>query len=328
MTRLLRLELTRLRWRRAVVVLLVGCALVAVVIFAGTAWSTRPVSAEELRQAQVQVDRDLEQGPYQREIRRCEKDPGQYGVPRAELCRQRVGPQVDWYVSRNQLGLREAVRGPGLGVITLLMGLLMLVGTTFAGADWNSGSMSNQLLFEPRRLRVWLAKAGAVLLLALTTSALLLAGFWGAMALLARSRGIDVRPDVPELIAASSGRAVLVIAAAAVGAYAITMLVRSTVFTLGAMFAVVVGATLLLALVGVSEAWFPNKNLGAVIWNGTSYYVEPPPGCFTPSGRPAEGLDCDSMRRLGLWTGVRNLGVLLGAAVALSMWSFRRRDVP
>jgi hypothetical protein len=239
-----------------------------------------------------------------------------------------MGPQVEWYVSRSELRPREALRGPGLGVITILMGLLMLVGTTFAGADWNSGSMSNQLLFEPRRSRVWLAKAGAVLVLALTTSAVLLATFWGGVALLVRSRGIDVRPEIPELIAASSGRAVLVIGAAAVGAYAVTMLVRSTVFTLGALFAVVVGATLLLALVGVSEAWFPNKNLGAVIWNGTSYYLDPPDACFRGNGIPPRGIDCSGTARLDLWTAVRNLGALLAGAAALSVWSFRRRDVP
>ena len=39
---------------------------------------------------------------------------------------------------------------------------MLLLGTTFAGHDWNTGSMSNQLLFEPRRERVWLAKALAV----------------------------------------------------------------------------------------------------------------------------------------------------------------------
>jgi hypothetical protein len=106
------------------------------------------------------------------------------------------------------------------------------------------------------------------------------------------------------------------------------MLVRSTVFTLGAMFAVVVGAGVLLAVIGVSEAWFPNKSLGAVIWNGTTYYVEPPDACFQGNGRPPTDLDCSGTARLGLWTGVRNLGVLLAAAVALSLWSFRRRDVP
>ena len=328
MMRLLALELTRLRWRRAVVVLLAGCALVTVVILAGTAWTTRPISDVELSYAQDQVERDRESGQFQREIRRCEKAPDNYGVPEAALCRERVGPQVDWYVSRSELRPREALRGPGLGVITILMGLLMLVGTTFAGADWNSGSMSNQLLFEPRRSRVWLAKAGAVLALALTTSAVLLATFWGGVALLVRSRGIDVPPEIPELIAASSGRAVLVIGAAAVGAYAVTMLVRSTVFTLGAMFAVVVGATLLLALVGVSEAWFPNKNLGAVIWNGTTYYLDPPDACFQGNGLPPRGLDCSGTARLDLWTAVRNLGVVLAGAAALSVWSFRRRDVP
>lgn len=328
MMRLLALELTRLRWRRAVVVLLAGCALVTIVIFAGTAWTTRPVSDAELREAQTQVDRELERPAFQRQVQRCEKHPARYGVRDADRCLASMGPRVEWYVSRPELQLREALRGPGLGVITILMGLLMLVGTTFAGADWNSGSMSNQLLFEPRRSRVWLAKAGAVLALALTTSAVLLAAFWGGVALLARSRGIEAQPGVPELIVGSSGRAVLLIGAAAVGAYAVTMLVRSTVFTLGAMFAVVVGATVLLALVGISEAWFPNKNLGAVLWNGTTYYLDPPDACFQGNGRPPPGLDCSGTARLDLWTGVRNLSVLLVAAVALSVWSFRRRDVP
>lgn len=328
MIRLLALELTRLRWRRAVIVLLAGAALVTIVVFAGTAWTTRPVSDAELREAQAQVDRELESPAFQRQVQRCEKHPDRYGVRNADRCVTTMAPRAEWFVSRPELRLRDAMRGPGLGVITILMGLLMLVGTTFAGADWTSGSMSNQLLFEPRRSRVWLAKAGAVLALALTTSALLLAAFWGSVALLARSRGIDAPPELPELILGSSGRAVLVIGAAAVGAYAVTMLVRSTVFTLGAMFAVVVGATVVLALVGVSEAWFPNKNLGAVIWNGTTYYVEPPAACFQGPGRPPRDLDCSGTARLDLWTGVRNLGVLLAAAVVLSTWSFRRRDVP
>ena len=328
MMRLLAVELTRLRWRRAVVVLLAGCALVTVVVLAGTAWSTRPISDTELRYAQEQVERELERPGLQRQIQRCEKHPDRYGVRDAAGCRASMGPQVEWYLSRSELRIGETLRGPGLGVITILMGLLMLVGTTFAGADWSSGSMSNQLLFEPRRARVWLAKAGAVLALALTTAAALLAAFWGGVALLVRSRGIAVPPDLPELVAASSGRAVLVIGAAAVGAYAVTMLVRSTVFTLGAMFAVVVGATVLLALLGVSEAWFPNKNLGAVIWNGTTYHLEPPDACFQRAGRPPQGLDCSGTARLDLWTGVRNLGVLLAAAAAFSVWSFRRRDVP
>jgi hypothetical protein len=286
------------------------------------------VSAEELREAQAQVDRDRESGHFQREIERCEKRPQRYGVRDAAACETQVGPQVEWYVSREPLRVRPAFREAGLAVITILMGLLMLVGTTFAGADWNSGSMSNQLLFEPRRHRIWLAKAGAVLVLAVTTTALLLASFGGGLALLAATRDLEVPPEVPGWIVASSGRAVLLVGAAAVGAYAVTMLFRSTVFTLGAMFAVVVGGALLLAVIGISEAWFPNKNVGAIIWNGSTYWVEPPTACFTGPGRPPRGLDCSGRGTLELWEAARNLGVLLVAAVGVSLWAFRRRDVP
>ncbi|QZY30377.1 hypothetical protein [Nocardioides coralli] len=325
--RLIGLELTRLRWRRAVVVLLGGCVLVGAVILGGTAWDTRPVSASELAAAEELVEQEMGRRYMQRQLAECEERPRRFGVSDAEQCVAAIAPQVDWYVSRQPLQLWVAMRAQGVGLVTVLMGLLMLVGTTFVGADWSSGSMSNQLLFEPRRARIWLSKAGAVLGLALLASTAVLAAFWGGMALLARMRGIDVPPEVPGMIAAASGRAVLLVGAAAVGAYAVTMLSRSTVFTLGAMFAVVVGATVVMALLGVSEAWFPNKNLGAVLWNGTQYYVEPPPSCFD-RGRPEPGVDCSGLRDLSLATGARNLGVLLLATCAASLWSFRRRDVP
>ncbi len=326
--RLVLVELRRLRLRRAVALLLVACAAVTVVVFAGTAWNTRPVSADELQRAQVQVEREQGSTYVRREIARCERRPGRYGAADAAACAEVVGPQVEWFLDRNPLRVGELPRGAGLGVITVLMGLLMLVGTTFAGADWSSGSMSNQLLFEPRRWRVWLAKGAAVLALALATSATLLAGFWGAVALLARGRELETPPEVWDLVLASSGRAVLVIGAAAVGAYAVTMLFRSTVFTLGALFAVVVGATVVMSLLTISEAWFPNKSLGAVIWDGTRYYVEPPPACLRGDARPPDGVDCSGVGRLSLWEGARNLGVLLAAAVAASLGSFLRRDVP
>jgi ABC-2 type transport system permease protein len=317
--RLVSVELLRLRSRRAVVVLLLGCALAATLIVA--------VSDADLRQAQQQVERDRQAPAFKRDLERCQNHPRRYGAPSAEKCDDTMGPQVDWYLYRSVLQVPDVLHGGGLGLVTVLMGLLMLVGTTFAGADWNSGSMSNQLLFEPRRSRVWLAKGAAVAALAAATSAVLLTLFWGAFWLLALSRDIVTPPAVWDTVLASSARAVPLVAAAALGAYAVTMLFRSTVFTLGAMFAVAVGATVVIALLGLSEAWLPNKSLGAVLWDGTRYHVEPPAVCMT-SPRPPDGVSCRAVEHLSVWEGVRNLGVLLAVAVGASMLSFHRRDVP
>ena len=57
MRRLMGVELTRLRWRRAVLVLLLLALIVPVLVFAITAWNTRPYSEAEQADIQVQVDR-------------------------------------------------------------------------------------------------------------------------------------------------------------------------------------------------------------------------------------------------------------------------------
>ena len=58
--------------------------------------------------------------------------------------------------------------------------------------------MSNQLLFEPRRPRVWAAKALAVLVLAgLVAAAVVLAAFWAGAGRLAEPRDITVPPASP-----------------------------------------------------------------------------------------------------------------------------------
>jgi ABC-2 type transport system permease protein len=323
--RLLRVELTRLRWRRAVLVLLAACVLVPLVIFGTHAWDTRPVSESQLADAQAQLERELENGGYAREIERCERRPDRYGVE-PEQCAEVMGPQLDWFLYQPQLDLQDTLDQQGLAVFVFVAGLLMLTGTTFVGADWNSGSMSNQLLFEPRRARIWLAKAGAVTGFAAAAMAAVLAAFWAGIWLLASSRDVETAAIVVRDIQWTSVRAVGLAAAAALGAYAVTMLFRSTVFTLGALFAVVVGSTVVLAGFGVSERWMPHANLQAVLGDGTRYYREPPVGCF--DRRPPEGLDCRQFATLPLSDGALYLGAFLLLAVALSVWSFRRRDVP
>ena len=325
MIRLLGVELTRLRWRRAVLVLLGACIVVPAVIFAVTAWNTRPVSDAELRHAQQQVDQFGQQRGIQREIRACEQHPERFGAASSDDCAATVGPQVEWFISRSPLDVADVSRGLGPTVIVLLSGLLILMGTTFAGADWSSGSMSNQLLFEPRRLRVWAAKAGAVFLVAGVTCAVVLAAFWAAILLLASARGIDVAPHVTSYVRGESLRGVALAAVGALGAFALTMLFRSTVATLGILFGLALVGSLVLAALGFSDRWFPHVNVGAWILDGVHYYVEPPLSCRTGQGFNAA---CRGQRTVTKSDAAAYLGAFLALAVVLSAASFRRRDVP
>lgn len=328
--RLLRVELTRLRWRRAVLVLLTACLVVPALIFATTAWSTRPVSGAELARAQHEVTKMRDSQQFQHEIKQCERHPERFGTSNGQPltagdCATQLGPQVEWFLARSPLDVADLSRGLGPTVTVLLAGLLMLLGTTFAGADWNSGSMSNQLLFEPRRLRVWAAKATAVLLTAAVTSAVVLAGFWSAVLRLASVRDIRTSPHVTSFIRDESLRGIALAAAAALGAFALTMLFRSTVATLGILFAVTLVGSLILAALGISERWFPHANVGAWLLDGFNYYVTPPSSCQATNQMTAE---CRGLRTVTMGEATGYLGTLLVVGVAASAWSFRRRDVP
>ena len=75
-------------------------------------------------------------------------------------------------------------------------------------------------------------------------------------------------------IAASAARGSLLAAGAAVGGYALTMLFRSTVATLGVMFAVAVaGQAVFVAVLGESAMrWVLPTNIAAFLFNGYDYY--------------------------------------------------------
>ena len=328
MRRLLSVELTRLRWRRAVIVLLVGCVLVPTLIWVGVAWNTRPVSGAELRDAQQQVERESQQPYVKQEINRCIKHPGQYGVdpddPEAS-CREMVEPRLDWFLYRPQLDVADQREDSGLGVVTILVALVMLLGTTFVGHDWVSGSMSNQLLFEPRRLRIWAAKGVVVFLAGLVVSALVLAAYWGAIWLLAESRDLQASGHQWDLIRHSAMRGSVLVALAGFGGYALTMLFRSTVATIGVMFASAVGGSLVIVAVLGEEGqrWLVTSNFSAVLFNGYEFSTGE---AFCES--TAAGTVCTGFEHVTLEAGALYLGALAIVAAALSVWSFRQRDVP
>jgi ABC-2 type transport system permease protein len=326
--RLLRIELTRLRWRRAVMFLTALSVILPVLVWAGMAWSTRPVSDDELNRAQQEVEKFQETNKG--ELENCQQHPERFGnenLDEAELeqiCGEMFGePQLEWFLNRPQLGVDDA-KDHGTGVATVLLGLALLIGATFAGADWSSGSMSNQLLFEPRRARVWLAKAAAVLIGTASVAALGLATFWALTWGLIENRDIAVSSDQWRDIAEAVSRAVLMAAACALVGFVVTMFLRSTVGTLGVMLAVSIGGSLLISALPIegNGRWILPNNVFGILENGYRYYDMTAPGCLTNGG------EAGCQPTLSLAEGLRFFGVLLVVGAVLSLASFRRRDVP
>lgn len=336
MIRLLGVELTRLRWRRAVIALLIACFVIPGLIFAGTVWDSRPYSQAEIDNSVAQIQSEPW---FQKELTRCERHPDRFGKQDAAACATEM-PMEYAGLYREPLSVRGQLRGTAPGVVTVLAVVAMLLGATFAGADWTSGSMSNQLLFEPRRARVWLAKAGAVALALAAVGFVVQLLYWLGIYSVAGLRDIATPAELMTDVRWMVVRGTFLVALAAVAGYAVTMLFRSTVVTLGLLFAVAVAGTFIVAalpLNGQNERWMVHTNANAVIQGVSHYYRETPEDCYGNRGRPQrqEGETrrewrerCDSMADVTVWQGLRYLGAPFLLAGGLSLWQFRRRDIP
>ena len=317
-------ELRRFWARRAVVVVLLLTAVLVGLLAASAAWSTRPATQAEMTAAQAQVDQMGDS--WKQEVRRCEQSPTEYLGPDAtgDQCEQVIRPRAEDYVGRTPLDLRNELDARGLGLVVVLMGAAIVLAATFSGADWSSGAMGTQLVFEPRRLRVWVAKGAAVVLSVTLAAAVLTAAFWGALLAVAGSRGIDVPGEVVTAILQQSARGLVVVAAAALGTHALTMLLRSTVGALGLLFGYAVAGEVVVASLPFDKVsqWSLANNVQAWIGNGVQIYDE----SICPRAVAASG-SCSPTYVLGATHGAAYLAVLLAVVVLLSPPVFRRRDL-
>jgi hypothetical protein len=323
--RLLRVELSRYFSRRAVALLLLAAALITVVITAATIWNTRPVSADDLARAEAQVQQQLDDPGFQRELRSCRDDPEQYFGPQARAadCDRNLLPRTEYYLTRTELSLDDERRSNGIAVVVIVAALMIVVGTTFAGSDWATGSISNQLLFEPRRLRLWSAKAAAALIGCTVAAAVLIVGFWVALYVVAGARDIGTPATVDEGIRWMTARGVGLAGLGGLGGYALTMLLRHTVATLALLFVYAAGGEAFLEVAPIDHAtrFSLTNNLFAWLRDGVRVFDE---SAVCPPGAGA----CDQRITISLLHGATYLGVLLLLTLAVSAFVFRRRDVP
>ncbi len=323
--RLLRVELSRLFSRRAVALLLLMAAALTVLVTATTIWGSRPVSDQELASARAQVREQVAQPGFQQDLRSCRDHPEEFFGPGASAgdCQRSLVPTAASYLSRAPLSLARELDSNGLAVVVIVTALMIIVGATYAGADWATGSMGNQLLFQPRRGRVWLAKAAAVTLGGLAAALVLVAGFWVALYVTAEVRGYSPAASVLRDVGWSGARGVLLAGVAGLGGFALSMLLRSTVATLALLFAYAAAGEALVPLLPVdrSSTWSLGNNVFAWLRDGVRVYDD------SVVCRPTQP-DCVQQLTVSLVHGVVYLGVLLLVTLLASVLLFRRRDVP
>lgn len=328
---MLKVEFTRLRWRRAVLLLVAAAIVVPLVILGGTIWATRPVSTAESASIRTQIQRDDRDPAFARELINCVKHPDLYGIGKygnnESQCREITQPKAGWYFSRESLDLVKQRGESGISVVVVLATLMMLVGTTFAGHDWNTGSVTNQLLAEPRRDLIWSAKGLSVLVLGLFVATVSSIVFWSGLWVVGDLRGLHFSGAEVSGSYFSGLRGALLAAFAGLMGYALTMMFRSTVITLGTLFAISVIAPLLISAVNFDGGarLMPQYNFLAVVLNGIdvdSYGEDCAAGVPTLD---VQTLSC--VTRISAVEGTTYFGLLLIVTAFVSLVLFRRRDV-
>ena len=317
--RLLRVELTRFATRRGVLAVLLVAAVVAAVLAISAAYATRP--ADDTERAAAEQLLTQEQLLAEDEHQLCLENQEDADSPGAAACAQ-SDPQLAWFLPRDPLDLAVELDGRGQTLLFTLVGAAVLLGATFTGPDWSSGSIRNQLLQAPRRTTMWLVKALAVALGTTAAAALVLAGFWGSLAAVAAARDLAPPAATWEQVLQGSGRGLALVAAVALGSHALTMLLRHTVGTLGLLFGYAVVAEGLAASLPFERMsqWSLVRNVQAFLRDG----VELKDRSICALGERG----CVPRYDLTAGHAAAYLGALLFLAVVVSVVAFARRDVP
>lgn len=209
---------------------------------------------------------------------------------------------TDWWMTDGNEGFLV------VAVFFLLLGAFF-AGSTYAGGEWRAGTLTTQLTWEPRRLRLHGARTASAAILAFTISlglqVVFLASFLPSVWAHGTTAGADAAFWVDLVVAMMRFSALT--AAAAVLAVAVATAARNTAFAVISAFAwMAVIEPLIRALKPSLGRWLWAENVGTVISWG-----QIPDADFTRGPLAA-------------------LAVLLiyGAAIAtVSAVSFQRRDL-
>lgn len=222
-----------------------------------------------------------------------------------------------------------------LGVVAACLLLALTLGATSIGAEWHAKTMAGLLVWEPRRLRVFAAKALAVVAATVALALLALALAIGLAALVAAVRGdfsnplppgVETQgPSAPELTPVADAlwlslRGVVLTGGLGLAGCAAALLLRSTAAVLGVAFAYV-------ALVESAVRGFGWSVQQHLLSNEVAAWLTP--GGFEvylPEPQLDGSVMSTAVHITHLHAGLVLLGVIAVVA-AVAAWTFRRRDI-
>lgn len=329
---LLRSEISRMTHRRLVRVLallfLGGIILISVIAFA-THRSTAGSTLSELQANQAEQQQFWEQCAERADPNRLERRCGPEPVTQ---------PVEDFdYGENKQYRAKELLPVALLGSLVAGAGIAFIVGASAGGAEWSSRSMSLQLLWETRRLRLLVIKWLGLVVVTVALAALGTLLAVGLSALTASLRGTwsgQLENDLfgntsfGQVMALMGLRGLAVVAISATFGYAIAILVRNTGASLGVAFVYFVlvenAARLVLFKYGTEPFMLTTNTVAFLI----------PEGLDVP-GRTLSPAEIDPNSDFGTsitvhLSNTRALLTMLGYSALLvvpAVWSFTRRDV-
>ncbi|HEY7401021.1 MAG TPA: ABC transporter permease subunit [Actinomycetota bacterium] len=266
MTALLAAELRRAWSRRLVRVVAIAAFLVIAVAAILTAVNSHGPTEEQLADARLNYQANLEQclsGAY------LPEDQLPPGETMKEFCDDAV--RLSSFLPNNEFhlfGLPDIISGAS---ILLILGA-MLLGASLVGAEWHAGTMTTLLTWETRRNRVLIAKTIAAAVVTFVLGIVLLAILAGLLWFVAATRGVTA--GLPDGFWATVVGGVLRAGAAAsfasVIGFAIGMIGRNTAAAIGIGFAYFGVVEQLIR--GLRPAWQPallGENM-AIFVSGTS----------------------------------------------------------
>ncbi|GAB4005004.1 hypothetical protein [Nocardioides ultimimeridianus] len=322
MRHLIRVELDRIRWRRAVRVLVPIALLMPLAMLIIWTANTKPHDAQAWARAEARAQRQMSSPAFQRQIDRCVAESWNGPGTTRDQCIAEQGPRPEWFLSYNEMKAHDAVAGFAPAAALLVVGAIALAAMTYAGADWSSGSISNQLIFNPRRLQLYGAKLVAIGVLGAAVSLLVKAVWWIAFSGIAQVRDLPWQSEWTGDAFAVAGKGAAFAALIGIAAFALTTLVRHTVAALGTTLAVLAVSTAFIHGLdtGRLQALSPALNTAAVLFHNVTY---------TTNDWHLEG----DIRYAGVHHIGAAQGFVLWAVVGLALVlaggaAFRRRDVP